>query len=693
MRKKGTLATGLLILLLISFAFEAVSLHSAADEAEWRLALPKENPAPTVAVRAASGATLGFRTQNGQTMDDVPPLALDLPHLVLYRNGALTHPDERTLILTVSDLVPPPSGVTVTLTLQTYHGDPDLGGALQDRITVWRASQWLDGSPDRDGTGGTVAFEHEFGATIMSGTQRVATPTDYFRIDLTIADENFSTSGPVYTYSEDYAFLMESQWIAPLKHEQPAPGSATPEELIVYYCDMFVFQQDLDDPTSRLGREEVPPYVENELVPAMLDAFRVQTVDWGFSWQEAWTSYRAEDGNRRLSVALSDGETWFHGEGPMRGHSGISLTAKGGANRNYGTLTDGLLSTFHHELFHNLQKGMAQEFGGHGDVDGEEDAGGFFSEGTAVLVESVAQAATEFARASGPRTYISHANGFIGRTAYHGELNSSYGKMTPYRAAIYWRFLYEQCGGMENGTEDPGAGMRVVRETLEVLYSEAVVDTRSSTDLVRSLPAIMDRVLSGTEEPLCPFRTFRESIQQFAHAIYQLRLDGGRCTAPGIPAGCGFYDPNNLYFNPPVSTLTYRGERIVFGAEDQPYARGIRSSFGIDFVDVELDPSTQGQSLTVELSGDPGGVAEFGLEIWELMDSGIPGEGEMGQLQVVNAAQLANRVIDRHLRFAISEIDTGKINRLGLIISRLDSEEDSDPVGAYTIVLQPSHGP
>ncbi len=692
MRRKPILTIGLLALLLIPTRLEAVSLQLAADETESSVPLPGENPAPTVTVRAASGATIGFTTQNGETMGDIPPQALDLPHLVLYRNGALTHPDERTLILTVSDLVLPPSGVTVTLTLETYHGDPDLGGALENRITVWRASKWLGSSPDLDGTGGTVVFEHEFGATVMSGTQRVATPTDYFRIDLTIADEGLSASGPVYTYSEDYAFLMENEWIASLEGEQTAPGSPGPEELIVYYCDMFVFQHDLEDPTSRLGREKVPHYVQNELVPVMLEAFLVQTVDWGFPWEQAWTSYRAEDGNRRLSVALTDGETWFHGEAPLRGHSGISLRTKGGANANYDTLTAGLLSTFHHELFHSLQRGMVQESAGHGDVDGQDDAWGFFSEGTAVLGESVAQPGTQFAQTSNPRAYISNANGFVGRTNYHSELNSSYGEMTPYRAAMYWRFLYEQCGGMENEIEDPRAGMRVVREALEVLYSEAVEDARSPADLVGHLPAVMDQVLSGTEAPLCPFETFRESIRHFARAIYGLRLEGGRCTAPGTPAGCSFYDPNGLYFDPPVSTITYRGEKIVFQAADQPYPRGIKSSFGIDFVDVALDPGTRRQSLTVEFSGARGGNSEFSVEIWKLMDPGIRGGSQMRLQPVAPPEQLARNATDGHLTYAISEIDTDETSRLGLIITRLDSEEGSDPIGAYTIVLRPSRG-
>ena len=107
---------------------------------------PKESPAPTITVQAVSGKTIEFRTENGQKTYQASPRDLILPHLVLYRNGALTPPDERTLMVTVGNLVLPPSGATVTLTLQTYHGDPDLGGSLEDRITVWRKSKWIGDS-------------------------------------------------------------------------------------------------------------------------------------------------------------------------------------------------------------------------------------------------------------------------------------------------------------------------------------------------------------------------------------------------------------------------------------------------------------------------------------------------------------------------------------------------------------------
>ena len=102
----------------------------------------------------------------------------------------------------------------------------------------------------------------------------------------------------MYAFSQDHAFLMENQWTESLRREQAASEEAA-LDLVVYYCDMFVFQRDLNDPGSRLRRGAVPRYVQSELVPAMLEAFRVQTEEWGFAWEDAWTSYRAEDGKQR----------------------------------------------------------------------------------------------------------------------------------------------------------------------------------------------------------------------------------------------------------------------------------------------------------------------------------------------------------------------------------------------------------
>ena len=89
---------------------------------------------PAITLWAASGATLEFVTQNGVAVDGVPPETRRVPHLVLRRNGALTDPAERTLLVEVAGLEVPPPGVTVTLSVETQRSDPDLADTVSSRI-------------------------------------------------------------------------------------------------------------------------------------------------------------------------------------------------------------------------------------------------------------------------------------------------------------------------------------------------------------------------------------------------------------------------------------------------------------------------------------------------------------------------------------------------------------------------------
>jgi hypothetical protein len=635
---------------------------------------------PTVALRAASGATITFVTQNGQTVADVPPQAQELPHLVLFRNGALTDPGERTLILEVSGIEVPPAGVTVTLEVETQHSDPDLGDDSSTGIPVWRESQWMANTSGVTLTGVTGAFSHTFDERVNSGTETIATPTDYFRYEVAVIEANGPLSNSLYTFSQDYVFLLESQWVAPLPEVQEESAGAAPDELIVYYCDMFPFQKSIHDPATWLPREDVTDYVGAELVPQMEEAFRVETDEWGFPWYDAWTGYRPGEDAERLSVALSDGQTWFHGQAAFRGHAEVSIKVTGGDNARYATLTDGLMSIFFHELFHNLQRNINLHNGGDGDVDGAERAWQFFSEGTAVLASSVGQPAVQFAPTLALRAFMANAHSFVGGNGRVGDLNRSYGRMIPYHGAVYWRFLYEQCGGMKDGLEDSVAGMEVIKRTLTVLYSGEVVDVSAASDLVRKVPEIMDRVLEGSS---CPFETYEESLIAFADAIYGLGVDSGRCVEPGKPAGCGFYDPHNLYHEPPLGTITYAGV-------DQQLSGEIRSSFGMDYVEVMLDPATNGQSLTLEFDGAPGAEAEFSVQLWVLMDSPEGARPRRVPTQIAATETLASVDADGGLAYAIPTIDMTAYNRLSLIITRLDARESSDLIGEYTVVLRPN---
>jgi hypothetical protein len=643
-------------------------------------------PAPTVTLRAASGRTIEFRTQNGRTVQGNEPETQTLPHLVLSRNGVLADPAERSLAVTVGSVVVPPGGVTVTLTIETQHGDPDQDPGTP--ITVWRESRRLAASPASASKGVTVSFAPQFGGTVSSGSAVVPTPTDYFRYELLILTAEHPSSNPLYALSQDAAFLMERESTVPLGPEHGVGGGAGPEVLTVYYCDMVPFQRDDDDAATRLHREEIPAYVQGELLPAMLEALHVETQDWGFAWSPAWTSWREEDAGR-LGVALSDGETWYHGAAPEGGLSSIAIRVNGGDNADYDTLTDGIMNFFYHELFHNLQRSMAQELAGHTDVAGEADAWMFFSEGTAVLVSSVGQPAAQLGQGGRPRAYLSRVQKYVGGGGFAGDLNTSYAQMTPYHGATYWRFLYEQCGGLR----DPGTGMAPIRRALAVLYSGKIVDVMrttnraGSTALVRHLPAIMDEVLAGPEAASCPWRTYRDSLVHFSRAVYGLRLDGGRCTAAGVPAGCGFYDPNGLYSAPRVTELVYRGQALTFDASAQPYPPGIRSSYGMDFVEVVLHGEAGGQPLTLAFSGDPASRARFSVQVWKLMDDGTGSSWQPSLAAASPVEVLLQQAPEGRLLYTILEIDTSVYNRLGVIITRLDSEEDVDAAGAYTLAL------
>ena len=695
MKKKGCAVVFLfygLVMLALALKFVSDSPSMADSEtpspaarvaAVVNAASPRASE-PTVAVLALSGAAIRFRAQNGEAVDGVPAQMQDLPRLVLRRNGALTDPTERTLVVEVTGIEVPPPGVTVTLAVETQHGDPDLGGGPGNRIMVWRESRWIANGSGATQTGGSTVFALEFGEVVASGGRTIGTPTDYFRYEVTVSG---APASPALgqTLSRDYGFLMENEWAARLPGVQETSAGAAPDELIVYYCDMFPFQKDGEDPATGLPRETVTNYVHAELGPRLVEAFRVESDGWGFPWHDAWTSYRSGEETGRLSVALSDGETWFHGRAPNKGHAEISIRVAGGPNVWYDTLTDGIMNTFYHELFHNLQRNISQMSGGDGDVDGAGDAWQFFSEGTAELASSVGQPTVQFAQSSRPRAYIFDANGYMGGDGYLGDLNTSYTRMRPYHAAPYWRFLYEQCGGMTDGVENPAAGMHVIRRALAVLYSGEIVDIGSSSDLALALPRVMDRALEGSA---CPFRTYEESLAAFARAVYALGLDGGRCTAAGIPAGCSFYDPNNLYRDPPVETITYAGTPVTHAAAEQVFPAGIKSSFGIDFVDVILDPTANGQPLTIEFYGAPGSGAAFNVQLWKLVDRGGGARPQRVPNQAVATEVPTATNADGHLLYTIPAIDTAAYNRLGLIITRVDGNEGGDPVGAYSLVLQ-----
>jgi hypothetical protein len=220
------------------------------------------------------------------------------------------------------------------------------------------------------------------------------------------------------------------------------------------------------------------------------------------------------------------------------------------------------------------------------------------------------------------------------------------------------------------------------RQALVTLYSNEIVDIRTSTDVVSHLPVIMDRALAGAA---CPFKTYRESLNAFARALYALHVEDGRCTSLSQPNTCGLYDPNHLYNSPTTSRVTYIGIPLTYDAAVQSYPAGIQSSFGVDFVEIDLDPSTDGQPLAVEVHGAPGAAAVFDVQVWALIVDG-------NQLIPVGEAILLKTDVEGRVLHTLPALDSRTMQRLAVIITRVDAEEHVDPVGAYTLYVYPGSG-
>ncbi|MGW8250436.1 MAG: hypothetical protein ACWGO1_07315, partial [Anaerolineales bacterium] len=639
--------------------------QDAQTDSCYSISFPAQDWIDSIQLRAQSGSMLDFQTQNGVSIQGVPAQTKELPHLVLSRNGQLTDPQERTLELAVIGLSVPTTGITLTIRMETQHPDPDLYTASRAVIPVWEKTQRVD----RSTKGEQIVISHTFGATSSVGSGEILTPSDYYRLKVILTDAQHLPGNPLFSQYIEFAFLLESQWEFELPAVSEEVEGAAPDNLVVYYCDMFTYQKDYMDAASRIPRSEVAAFLRDELGPAMVEAYATQSTTWGFTWYSAWTSYRSGVDAERLSVALTLPGVWFHGRAPSSAHSGISINTTHKDYARYDHLVHGMLSAFHHELFHNIQRNINLKLGGDGDIDGEGDALAFITEGMATMASSVGQPEVEFVSDG---SYLTQANTFLsGGKFYEPDLNTSYANLDPYRASIYWRFLYEQCGGLEMGDENPAVGMQVIRQTLEVLYGQSI---SNADDLSGLLPALMDRVLELSTH--CPFNTYRQSLAQFSRSIYAIRI-ANLCVINEIQTWCGLYDPKDRYAAPPA-------EEIHIDDHGSEISGGIPNSYGMDFIEIKLPAQKTDRHVEIEFN-NTSDAAEFEVQLLQIdeLEPGLTQGGKaLTKVQPIDRSDPVKNQVD----FYIDQ--TQEAEQLVLIITRVDAEEVYDPVGEYALSLR-----
>jgi hypothetical protein len=116
------------------------------------------------------------------------------------------------------------------------------------------------------------------------------------------------------------------------------------------------------------------------------------------------------------------------------------------------------------------------------------------------------------------------------------------------------------------------------------------------------------------------------------------------------------------------------------------YVGTIPASYGMDFIEVHLDPALHGQPLTVRFQG-VGTVARFNVQVWKL----APGPWKPRAVTEQPAVMAPSA--DGAQVYTIPSLDTETYDRLALIITRLDSEEMADPFGGYQVTLESTGRP
>jgi hypothetical protein len=346
---------------------------------------------------------------------------------------------------------------------------------------------------------------------------------------------------------------------------------------------------------------------------------------------------------------------------------------------------------FAHEFFHLAQWNVLLLSG-----NPTSYALNLFIEAQGKFAPSVQYAELELSRdhvVSSDSAYGRAANRFLTL-----RLNSSYADLEAerahkYDAALYWRFIYEQYRDME-----------IIRVSLEEMAYQY------TPDIVTAVGDAMDSAFARVDGP---FRTFEESLVAFARANYALanyalRLESGRCAVVD-PAECAglYYDPQYVYATPPLEAQldydgigltergftrtssgmefaglsdpnTVRGEPDAVGA--LAYNDAIPASYGMDFIEVHLDPALYGQPLTVRFQGT-GAVARFNVQVWKLAP------GPWKPRAVIEQPAVMAQTADGSQVYTIPSLDTETYDRLALIITRLDSGETADPLGTYHVTV------
>jgi hypothetical protein len=596
-----------------------------------------EQQAPASAQPAGVQVSLsGGHTTLSWDGRDPSAVEYHLPLLYLHRQRQATSEVERTLVIEIADLA---AGSDVQLVALSEHVNVATGEKHQESTTIDTA--------DRDcSIADPCAVEWTLDASTML--------SDFYTLRLLDAAGQTLWENP---HSGRPDFVALDTWDVSVGTDGT---DGTPYSVRTYYGSLFPFALGGQDLNNRLAPGQVADFIERQFAPLIRETWHTQVHEWGFG-----TPLHPEwDDDRVVEIIVTDhSHALFGGMGTCS----RPLNADGSPNpqrrvwwvsymdnfQAYGSLEDAYKATFAHEFFHLMQWNVRLGTG-----RPQDHWLNLFIEAQAIVASTVQYPEIELVkrRVGGmQKDYARSAQRYLSE-----RLNTSYAELEGdathrYDVALYWRFLYEQY-----------RGIGIFRAALEEMARQWDPDVVSSMD--RAMDAAFARQPG-------PFPTYEASLNAFAQANYALRLENGRCAAQELHGCEGLYlDPGSIYVEPSLDKiLDYSGSPTVYDGI-------IPSSYGMDFVDIRLDPTFQGQPLIVEIQSD-GANARFSVQVWRL----APGATKHRAVTV--GPDVISRTPDGSFLHTIPQVDTSTYDRLALIITRVDAQEESDPVGAYTIIL------
>jgi len=122
---------------------------------------------------------------------------------------------------------------------------------------------------------------------------------------------------------------------------------------------------------------------------------------------------------------------------------------------------------------------------------------------------------------------------------------------------------------------------------------------------------------------------------------------------------------------------------LAYDGSTNTYSGAIPTSYGMDFVEIQVDSSIQDPSLAIQFKGVEA-VARFNVQVWKLVS------GETAPRAAAPAPEMMKQNSDGVYTLVLSQGDATAYDRLALIITRLDPHETADVSGSYQILLAPT---